>query len=115
MVATWVKYKTYHGSADLYVYFIEKGISLLRSKGHFSYIVANKWFRTRYAESLRAWLKEQSVDEIIDFGDLPVFQGATTYPCVIHARKDVLFSKLLVSRVENLEFEVRNLVKYRLE
>ena len=47
-------YATYHGTADLYVYFIEKGISLLRKGGLFSYIVANKWMRANYGKPLRS-------------------------------------------------------------
>jgi type I restriction-modification system DNA methylase subunit len=80
-------YRVYHGIADLYAYFIERGVSLLRPDGLFSYIVANKWMRANYGEPLRKWLKEQEVEEIIDFGDLPVFKGATTYPCIIRIRK----------------------------
>jgi len=38
-------YKAYHGIADLYVYFIETGLSLLQDNGFFSYVVANKWMR----------------------------------------------------------------------
>jgi len=80
-------YKTYHGSADLYQYFIEKGISLLNRKGYFSYIVANKWMRANYGAPLRNWLKAQRILEITDFGDLPVFKQATTYPCIINVQK----------------------------
>ena len=40
-------YETYAGTADIYTYFIEKGISLLRSKDYFSYqylrIEKNEW------------------------------------------------------------------------
>jgi hypothetical protein len=82
-------YKVYHGVADLYSYFFEKGISLLNEKGLFGIIVANKWMRANYGEPLRKWLKHQSIYEIIDFGDLPVFQNATTYPCIIIAGKAV--------------------------
>ncbi|MBU1319892.1 MAG: Eco57I restriction-modification methylase domain-containing protein [candidate division Zixibacteria bacterium] len=82
-----VHYRVYHSVADLYAYFIERGVSLLRPDGWFSYIVANKWMRANYGEPLRKWLKEQQVEEIIDFGDLPVFKGATTYPCIIRIRK----------------------------
>ena len=77
------KYKVYHGMADLYTYFFERGITLLKEHGLFSIIVANKWMRANYGEPLRKWLKQKTVHEIIDFGDLPVFQNATTYPCVI--------------------------------
>ena len=79
-------YGTYHGVADLYTYFIEKGIKSLRLGGMFSYIVANKWLRANYGEPLRRWLRTQHIEEIIDFGDLPVFEQATTYPCILRIR-----------------------------
>lgn len=47
------RFSVYHGAADLYVYFIEKGVSLLRRGGVFSYIVANKWLRANYGGPLR--------------------------------------------------------------
>ena len=40
------------------------------------YILPNKWMRANYGKPLRAWLKEQRIDEIVDFGDLPVFESA---------------------------------------
>jgi type I restriction-modification system DNA methylase subunit len=76
-------YGVYHGTADLYAYFIERGVSLLKKGGLFSYIVANKWMRANYGEPLRMWMKTQHIEEIVDFGDLPVFESATTYPCII--------------------------------
>jgi hypothetical protein len=97
-------YQTYRGIADLYVCFIERGISLLKNDGVFSYIVANKWMRAKYGEPLRRWLKTQHIDEIIDFGDLPVFQGATTYPCIIRTYKRAPITNFRVTQVENLDF-----------
>ncbi len=79
-------YEVYHGVADIYAYFIEKAIKLTRRDGYFSYIVANKWLRANYGEPLRRWLKARNIVEIVDFGDLPVFQRATTYPCIIRLR-----------------------------
>jgi len=80
-------YRVYHGMADLYSYFIEKGIGLLKKGGLYGIIVANKWMRSNYGEPLRKWLKEQSIHQIIDFGDLPVFESATTYPSILIAGK----------------------------
>lgn len=80
-------YEVYYGTADLYAYFIEKGISLLKKGGLFSYIVANKWMRANYGKPLRIWMKDKQIEEIVDFGDLPVFETATTYPCVLRIRK----------------------------
>ena len=80
-------FEVYHGIADLYAYFIEKGVSLLKTGGLFSYIVANKWMRANYGEPLRRWMKKQGIEEITDFGDLPVFETATTYPCILRIRR----------------------------
>jgi len=97
-------YATYQGTADLYVYFIEKGISLLRKGGLFSYIVANKWMRANYGKPLRSWLKEKCIEEIVDFGDLPVFTTATTYPCVIRVKNENPGVSFQAVSVENLSF-----------
>ena len=86
-------YEVYQGTADLYTYFIEKGVSLLKKDGLFSYIVANKWMRANYGEPLRRWMKKQHIEEITDFGDLPVFETATTYPCIIRIKKGVIPAK----------------------
>jgi len=97
-------YKVYHGVADLYSYFFEKGIGLLTKKGLFGIIVANKWMRANYGEPLRKWLKDQPIEQIIDFGDLPVFQGATTYPCIFIARKENTNKPIEVTIVKTLDF-----------
>jgi hypothetical protein len=96
-------YEVYHGVADLYVYFIERSISLLNDEGIFSYIVANKWMRANYGKPLRQCLKQHCIEEIVDFGDLPVFQ-ATTYPCIIRISKNPPKSNFDVTEVETLRF-----------
>lgn len=98
------RYQTYQGTADLYVYFIEKGMSLLHDGGYFSYIVANKWMRAAYGKPLRKWLKERQIEEIIDFGDLPVFEQATTYPCILRMSKTSQDNQILVTNVDCLPF-----------
>jgi type II restriction/modification system DNA methylase subunit YeeA len=96
-------YQVYHGTADLYVYFIERSFSLLTDGGVFSYIVANKWMRANYGKPLRKWLKQQRIEEILDFGDLPVFQ-VTTYPCIIRIAKNTPEFDLNVTQVKTLKF-----------
>jgi hypothetical protein len=104
------KYKTYAGTADLYVYFFEQGMNLLSDRGFFSFIVANKWMRANYGEPLRRWMKEHAIQEIIDFGDLQVFRNATTYPCIIRLSKKPEKEKALICKVKSLEF--RDLAEY---
>ncbi len=97
-------YAVYQGTADLYAYFIEKGISLLRNGGVFSYIVANKWMRANYGKPLRKYLLTKQIEEIVDFGDLPVFKTATTYPCIIRVSNNKPAREFCVSKVETLDF-----------
>ena len=99
------KYKTYHGIADIYVYFIERGVNLLNASGRFAYIVANKWLRANYGEPLRNWLKEQKIDEIVDFGDLPVFGQVTTYPCILTIVKGKPKEKFHTVEIPHLQFK----------
>jgi len=96
-------YQVYHGMADLYAYFIEKAMSLLKPGGYFSFIVSNKWMRANYAVPLRAWLKKQRIISIVDFGDLPVFTGATTYPCILVMSKGKPLEQIKVCKAKELE------------
>jgi len=98
------RFQTYHGVADLYVYFIERAVGLLREGGIFSFIVANKWMRANYGRPLREWLKKQRIEEIIDFGDLPVFEQATTYPCILRLKKGEPSATFQATQVKTLDF-----------
>jgi hypothetical protein len=98
-------YQVYHGMADLYVYFLEKGLSLLNENGLFGMIVSNKWLRANYGKPLRQWLTQQHLVELTDFGDLPVFYPATTYPCILLIQKSEPAPTWRVTQVKTLEFE----------
>ncbi|MFZ2361015.1 MAG: TaqI-like C-terminal specificity domain-containing protein [Anaerolineae bacterium] len=75
--------EVYQGTADLYVYFYAKGLRLLRPHGVLVYISSNKFMRAGYGERLRSHLSQKAtLQTVIDFGDLPVFD-ATTYPCIL--------------------------------
>jgi len=49
-------------------------------------------------------MKQQCIEEIIDFGDLPVFQKATTYPCILRISNGSLKKSFLCSMVRHLDF-----------
>ena len=98
-------YKCYNSVADLYTYFFEKSIKeLIKKKGFYSIIVANKWMRSNYGKELRIWLKGQNIVEIIDFKDLPVFADATAYPCIITVGGKYPIEKFIGVEVNNLVF-----------
>jgi hypothetical protein len=98
-------YQVYHGVADLYVYFLEKGVSLLKENGFFGMIVSNKWLRANYGKPLRHWLTHWRLVELTDFGDLPVFYPATTYPCILTIQKSESSPTTTVTKVNTLAFE----------
>lgn len=73
---------------DLSAYFFEKGVSLLKPGGRLGYISTSSFFRAGYGEKLRLLLSEYTdIETIIDFGDVQVFDGVTTYPAILTARK----------------------------
>ncbi len=100
------RYETFEGTADLYVFFTERAATLLRTGGTLGFIMPNKWMRANYGKSLREWLMKRQLQEIIDFGDLPVFEEATTYPCIItlKAAEAVPGHSFRAARVETLDF-----------
>jgi adenine-specific DNA-methyltransferase len=75
-------YHCYTGTADLYVYFYERALDLLRDGGILSFISSNKFFRSAYGQKLRELLARQTLHCIIDFGDAPVFT-AIAYPTIL--------------------------------
>ncbi len=80
------RYTTMNGTADLYVPFVEQGFRLLKEGGRLGYILPNKWLRAKYGQNLRGYLADK-VEQLIDFGDLPVFADATTYPLIFTLHK----------------------------
>ncbi len=98
------EYAVWHGMADLYSYFIEKGMKLLRPDGLSGIIVANKWLRANYGEPLRKWMKQIDIKQIIDFGDLPVFTQATTYPMILICSNKTPDGQVTVTNVKTLQY-----------
>jgi len=98
-------YSVYQGTADMYQYFIEQGMNLLHKDGIFHYIVANKWMRANYGKPLREWMQQYQIESIIDFGDLPVFDEATTYPCLLQLCKQNPTKNFKALEIEDLNFK----------
>jgi hypothetical protein len=98
-------YKTYSGTADLYVFFVEKGFEILKSKGYFSYIISNKWIQAGYGMALRSFLLENQLLSVIDFGELQIFDSVTAYPCILNASKEKPAAKFQSVVIKSLQFD----------
>ncbi|WP_456475699.1 Eco57I restriction-modification methylase domain-containing protein [Candidatus Pyrohabitans sp.] len=100
-------YETYKSTADLYVYFYERAHKLLKQGGMFGFISSNKFMRANYGKPLREFLtKGVYIREIIDFGELPVFEDAATFPAIVLTEKsNVKGRSTLFTPVRSLEFQ----------
>jgi len=72
------------GNYDIYVVFVERGLSLLNPHGRLGYILPHKFMNSKYGEPLRAMLANAChVECIVHFGHQQVFSGASTYTCLL--------------------------------
>ncbi|MFC1461819.1 Eco57I restriction-modification methylase domain-containing protein, partial [Verrucomicrobiota bacterium] len=84
-------YECYVGTADLFVYFYERSVKLLCDGGILTYITSNKYYRSAYGKKLREYLaKKLAVQQMIDFGDAPVFDAIAYASIFIASRSDVV-------------------------
>ena len=71
---------TQSGNFDLFLPFIEKGISLLNERGRMGFIAPSLWLVNEYGEALRRMvLQGGQLARWIDFKSYQIFEEATTY------------------------------------
>lgn len=99
-------FSTFAGTADLYVYFFEQAHKILRTGGLFGMICSNKFMRANYGRALRDYLAQKTqLIKIVDFGELPVFQGAATFPAVFLTEKSLTANqKFTYAPIKRLDF-----------
>jgi phage tail protein X len=82
------RYEVVSDRADLYCYFFERGLRLLKSGGRLGFISSNTFFKTGSGKPLRDYLRrEATLEGVVDFGDLQIFQGVTTYPAILTMKR----------------------------
>ncbi|RLD57743.1 MAG: hypothetical protein DRJ01_13510 [Bacteroidetes bacterium] len=81
-------YTLYNPSGDLFSYFYEKSFILLKNNSGLFGFISNTFDKTSAGISLREYLQNEiSILKYIDFTEVQIFEGATTYPIIITARK----------------------------
>lgn len=110
------RYETIYDRADIYVPFIERGLSLLRSGGRLGFICANRWLKNKYGGPLRRYAASSFrllyfIDlegspafhaEVIAYPAITVFERAGSGPTRIARRpevSDASLGKLVASMV----------------
>jgi hypothetical protein len=91
------------GNYDIYVVFVERALSLLNKRGLHGFILPHKFFNAQYGEALRKYLAAGNhVRGITHFGHQQVFEGATTYTCLVFTQKSPSAS-LRFAKVDDLK------------
>ena len=83
------RYETYEGKSDLYTFFLEQALNLVRPGGRVGFVVPNKFFKAEYGEPLRQFLDTKTwIESIVDFGhNRDLFPDADVFPCVLVTRR----------------------------
>lgn len=81
-------YTTSEGRYDIYAPFVERG-SQLAADGYTGYILPNKFIESGGGKPLRKYLTENHlIKRIVDFGEHQIFDGVTTYTCILLLQQD---------------------------
>jgi type I restriction-modification system DNA methylase subunit len=76
-------FNVYHSASDLFAYFYELGSKIINKKGLMGYI-SNTFDKTTAGKVLRDYLTMRTnLKQYIDFTEVQIFEGATTYPIII--------------------------------
>jgi hypothetical protein len=87
-------YSLHNPSGDLFSYFYEKSFKLLKANTGFFGFISNTFDKTTAGISLRKYLQtEILLLQYIDFTEVQIFEGATTYPVIITAQNTKYFNQ----------------------
>lgn len=76
-------YETAHYNYDIYILFMERAADWLAEDGSIGFIVSNKFTENRYGAKIQDFLLQNyRIQEIINFGDVSVFEGVQSYPMI---------------------------------
>lgn len=98
------RYEVFAGTADLLVYFFELSSQIMKPKGHCCLITSNKFVKANYGRKLREFLLKVQLEQIVDFGELPVFDEASTFPAVYSFSKRPREYPVKFAQISTLDF-----------
>lgn len=88
------------GKPETYLFFIERGLAILRAGGRLGYIIPNAWMTNFYGLQMRRFILEHSaVLSVTDLEPIRVFKAATVDTCVVVLAKAVKPADVAIRRV----------------
>ena len=98
-------YKSPSGKFDLSILFFELALKISKERGVCSFISSSQWMQTNYGKNIRGIISNGLIN-IVDFGALPVFLDASTYPAIFNfsRKKQNKFIYKLISKTSDLNY-----------
>lgn|GEM_PF-2360772 len=88
-IKTCKRYKFLHQRWDIYIPFIEKGLSILKDGGLWSYIIPHAFTSQLYAKKLREHIqKNYNLIEIVSLKDAKIFSSVIVPTCIPIIKKE---------------------------
>ena len=82
-------YEFSQGNTDLYITFFELGLKSIKDDGKLCFITPNSFFKNSSQKEFRKHLLEDKLlDAIVDYGDVLVFDGISTYTAITLLNKN---------------------------
>lgn len=98
---------------DISTLFFELSYEIVNTNGILGFITSNQFQSTEYGQEIRNYINANyNIYKIIDFGDLPVFEGALTYVSIYlfdkRNKKDFQYSK--IDELTTLDFNQNQII-----
>ena len=82
-------YRTCEKRTDIYIAFIEKSLSLIKTRGLFSFIIPFSFTKQQYATRIRSELiVNHTIRELVDASSYRIFENAVVYNIVLTVARD---------------------------
>lgn len=92
------------GNMDMYIYFFEHSLNLLKDTGKLSFITPNSYITNKSFSKFREHLiKENLLDKILDFKSNLIFKDVLTYTCITILNKNKKSNDFQYINLENIE------------
>lgn len=107
------EYNILSGNLDLYIYFLLKCVDMLTDNGKLIFIIPNSFLFNKSCSKIKQQLLDlKYVEFVIDFKEYKVFNGFSTYTCIIVINKsihdrDFYYYKAISSN--NIKYELNNI------
>lgn len=107
------KYAYSHGNSDLYIIFLEIGLSMLNNSGKLGYITPNSWLRNTSQKNFRTnVLSKRQLSKITNFNSDQVFDKVGTYTCLSFFSNSENKNIEYVNSDKNLKINYTRVIEY---